>query len=54
VPKKREQINDYLFIDTYESNKIKIDMNELRVNKSEISMKRNNEAWSILELSVLR
>jgi len=28
VPKKVEQINDYLFIDTYKSNNIKIGVNE--------------------------
>jgi len=42
VPKKVEQINDYLFIDcrpTYKSSKIKIGMNEMRVNDAEISMR---------------
>jgi hypothetical protein len=39
VLKKVELINDYLFIDTYKSNKIKIGMNEMRVNDSEISMR---------------
>jgi len=29
VPKKVEQINDYLFIDTYKSNKIIIGVNEM-------------------------
>jgi len=33
VPKKLvEQINDYIFIDTFKSNKIKIDTNEMRVD----------------------
>jgi len=32
VPKKVEQINDYLFIDTYKSNKIKVGMNHMTVN----------------------
>jgi len=36
VPKKVEQINDYLFIDTYTSNKIKIGVNEMKVNGSEM------------------
>jgi len=38
VPKKVKQINECLFIDTYKSNKIKIVMNEMRVNDSEISI----------------
>jgi len=37
VPKNVEHINDYLFIDTYKLNKIKIGMNEMRVNDSEMS-----------------
>jgi len=36
---KFEQINVYLFIDPYKSNKIKIGMNEMRVNDSEMSMR---------------
>jgi len=36
VPKKVEQINDHLFIDTYKSNNIKIGMNDMMVNESEI------------------
>jgi len=36
VPKKVEQTNDYLFIGTYKSNKIKIGMNEMMVNDSEM------------------
>jgi len=36
VPKKFEQINDFLFIDTYKSNKIKIGVNEITVNDSEM------------------
>jgi len=28
VPKNVEQINDYLFIDTYKSNKIKVGVND--------------------------
>jgi hypothetical protein len=40
VPKKVEQINDYLFIDTYKSNKIKIGMNETRVSKRRRKVRR--------------
>jgi len=32
---KVEQINDYLFIDTYKSNNITIGVNEMMVNDSE-------------------
>jgi len=39
VPKKVKKINDYLFIDTCKSNKMKIGMNEMRVNDSEMSMR---------------
>jgi len=39
VPKKVEQINDYLFIDTYKSNNIKIGMNDMTVNDSKMCMK---------------
>jgi len=39
VPKKVEQINDHLFIDTYKSNKIKIGVNDMTVNDSEMSMR---------------
>jgi len=35
VPKKVEQINDYLFIDTYKSKKIQLGMNEMTVSDSE-------------------
>jgi len=35
VPKKVEQINDHLFIDTYKSNNIKIGVNDMTVNDSE-------------------
>jgi len=37
VPKKVEQINDYLFMNTYKSNDIKRGMNEMRVNDNEMS-----------------
>jgi len=47
VPKIVEQINEYLFICTYKSNTLKIGMNEMRVNDSEMSLRWNNEAWSI-------
>jgi len=33
---KVEKINDYLFIDTYKSNKLKIGVNEITVNDSEM------------------
>jgi len=32
MPKKVEQINYYLFIDTYKSSNIKINVNEMTVN----------------------
>jgi len=35
VPKKVEQINYHLFIDTYKSNNIKIGVNDMTVNDSE-------------------
>jgi len=37
--KKVEQINDYLFIDTYKSNNIKIGVNEMTVNDSEMCVR---------------
>jgi len=36
VPKKVEQINDHLIIDTYKSNNINIGVNDMTVNDSEI------------------
>jgi len=39
VPKKVEHINDYLFIDTYKSNNIKIGMNDVTVNDSEMCVR---------------
>jgi len=54
MPKKVEHINDYIFIDTYKSNKIQIGVNEMRVNDSEMCMRWNNEAGSIPDISVLR
>jgi len=39
VPKKVEQINDHLFIDTYKSNNIKIGMNYMTVNDSEMCVR---------------
>jgi len=39
VPKKVEQINDHLFIDTYKSNNIKIDVNDMTVNDSEMCVR---------------
>jgi len=54
VPKKVKQINDHLFIDTYKSNNIKIGVNDMMVNDSEMSVRWNRQAWSIPEISVLR
>jgi len=39
VPKKVEHINDHLFIDTYKSNNIKIGVNDMTVNDSEMCVK---------------
>jgi len=39
VPNRVEQINDYLFIDTYKSNNIQIDVNDMTVNDSEMSVR---------------
>jgi len=39
VPKKVEQINEHLFIDTYKSNSIKIGVNNMTVNYSEMSVR---------------
>jgi len=41
VPRKVEQINDYVFMDTYKSNKIKIGVNEMTVNGSEMCARCN-------------
>jgi len=54
VPKKVEHINDYLFIDTDKSNNIKIGVNDMTVNDSEMCVRWKDEAWSIPEISVLR
>jgi len=54
VPKQIEQINDHLFIDTYKSNNIKIGVNDMTVNDSEMSVRWNRQAWSIPEILVLR
>jgi len=39
VPKKVEKINYYLFIDTYKSNNIKIGVNDITVNDSEMCVR---------------
>jgi len=39
VPEKVEQINDHLFIDTYKSNNIKICVNDMTVNGSEMCVR---------------
>jgi len=36
MPKKVEQINDHLFIETYKSNNIQIDENDMTVNDSKM------------------
>jgi len=36
MPKKFEQINDHLYIDTYMSNNIHIGVNDMTVNDSEM------------------
>jgi len=36
VPEKVAQINDHLFIDSYKSNNIKIGVNDMTVNDSEM------------------
>jgi len=54
VLKKVDQINDHLFIDTYKWNNIKIGVNKMTVNDSEMSVRWKGQAWSIPEISVLR
>jgi len=39
MPKKVEQINDHLFIDTYKANKITIGVNDMTVNDSEMCVR---------------
>jgi len=39
VPTKVEQINDHLFLDTYKSNNIKIGVNDMTVNDSEMCVR---------------
>jgi len=39
VPKKVKQINDHLLIDTYKSNNIKIEVNDMTVNDSEMCVR---------------
>jgi len=39
VHKKVKQINDHLFIDTYKSNNIKIGVNDMTVNDSEMCVR---------------
>jgi len=45
VPKKVEQINDHLFIDTYKSNSITIGVNDMTVNDSEMSVRWKRQAY---------
>jgi len=46
VPKKVEQINDHLFVDTYKPNNIKIGVNDMTVNDREMCVRRIDEAWT--------
>jgi len=39
VPEKVEQYNEYLFIDTYKSNNIKIGVNDMTVNDGEMCVR---------------
>jgi len=39
MPKKVDQINEYLFIDTYKSYKIKIGVNDMTVNDSKMCVR---------------
>jgi len=43
VPKQVEQINDHLFIYTYKSINIKIGVNDMTVNDSEMSVRWKNK-----------
>jgi len=49
VPKKIEQINDHFIIDTYTWNNIKIGVNDMSVNDSEICARWKDEAYIILQ-----
>jgi len=44
----------YYLLDTYKSNNIKIGVNDVKVNDSEMCVRWKDEAWSIPEISVLR
>jgi len=44
VPKKVEQINYHLFVDTYKSNKIQVGVNNVTVNDSEMCVKLKNRS----------
>jgi len=46
-------MNDYLFIDNA-SQKMKVGVNDMTVNDSEMCVSWKNEAWSMPEKSVLR
>jgi len=50
VPIKVEQINVDLFLDTYDANKIKIGVNEMRMNETKMSMRWSKYAWLIKQL----
>jgi len=51
---KKDHINVNLFLDTYSANTIKISVNEMRMNYNEMSIRQNNNPWSIPHISVLR
>jgi len=44
-------MNDYLSIATYKSNNLKIGVNEMTVNDSEMCVRWNVEAWLLTEIS---
>jgi len=48
------ELHDYLFVDTYKSNNIKIGVNDMTVNDSEMCVIWKDEAWSKPDISVLR
>jgi len=53
VLKNVEQIYE-LFTAIYTSNQTIMGINEMRVNDTQMSMRGNNEAWSIPEISFLK
>jgi len=51
---KFSKLCQLIFIDNYKSNKIKIAINEMMMNDSEINMRWINKAWSKPEICVSR